>query len=123
MASLGVREPTASSAPREIDYTHHYRKWHDDSEEHSEAMCRHFQTLLGPYLPESKDARILDVGCGMGFALLALREVGYNNLEGIDSDQGQVAAACNRSLDVIHVVDAVEYVRARPGYYGLVLWT
>ena len=109
------------SVSMEIDYTRHYRKWHDDSEEHRDAMCRHFRHLLAPYLPKAKEIRILDVGCGMGFALLALRESGYCNVEGIDSDKGQVAAARDRGLDVTHVLDAVEHLRARAGEYGLIL--
>jgi SAM-dependent methyltransferase len=119
MTSFRGRESTVLTST-EIDYTRHYRKWHDDSETHCDAMCRHFQSLLDPYLPESKDSRILDVGCGTGFALQALREIGYHNLEGIDSDKGQAAAARRRGL-AVNVGDALKYLQTRSGRFDLIL--
>src|SRR5262245_25149889 len=41
----------------------------------------------------SRDARILDVGCGTGAWLARLRSRGFSNLYGIDADIGQVACA------------------------------
>jgi SAM-dependent methyltransferase len=104
-----------------IDYTHHYRKWHDDSDAHAAEMSRHFQRLLGPHLPTATDRAALDVGCGTGFALLALRDLGFADVHGIDRDEGQAAAARSRSLDVTVVDDSIAWLRARRGQFGLVL--
>ncbi|NVM04044.1 MAG: class I SAM-dependent methyltransferase [Candidatus Helarchaeota archaeon] len=38
----------------------------------------------GPYIPKSRDIRILDIGCGMGHFLYALTINGYHNFIGID---------------------------------------
>jgi SAM-dependent methyltransferase len=104
-----------------IDYTHHYRKWHEDSDAHAAAMSHHFRRLLGPHLPASHASPVLDVGCGMGFALLGLRDAGFGNLRGIDRDEGQVAAAVARGLAVTAVDDSIAYLRANRGVYALIL--
>jgi 2-polyprenyl-3-methyl-5-hydroxy-6-metoxy-1,4-benzoquinol methylase len=52
-----------------IDYSRIYRKWHADTPEHIREMEAHYTRLLRSHLPEDRRARILDVGCGMGFAL------------------------------------------------------
>jgi trans-aconitate methyltransferase len=87
----------------EIDYTHHYRRWHDDSDAHFKDMADYFANKLKPFLPRERASRIFEIGCGMGFALGGLQTLGYQNIEGIDADRGQVAAAHRRGLSVKHV--------------------
>lgn len=45
------------------------------------------------YLPEDRDARILDLGCGDGLLLAWLERVGYRRLEGVEISEEQVEAA------------------------------
>jgi 2-polyprenyl-3-methyl-5-hydroxy-6-metoxy-1,4-benzoquinol methylase len=40
--------------------------------------------LIKRYLPKSRDANILDIGCGYGFFLDACHRAGYKNLTGVD---------------------------------------
>ena len=63
-------------------------------------MVQLYSRLLGPFLPKNKSVRILDVGCGMGFAMSTLKSLGYHNLEGFDCDEGQVQAAQSADLNV-----------------------
>src|ERR1700722_17709837 len=51
---------------------------------------RHF---LRPWLPEDRGSRLLDLPCGAGNLLFALKALGYTNVAGLDSDTGQVAVA------------------------------
>jgi len=78
---------------------------------------------LAPLLPAERSARILEISCGMGFALAALRQLGYSEIEGIDADGGQVAAARRRRLPARHV--AVEacagFLAERAARYDAVL--
>lgn len=71
-------------------------------------------------LPADKDAPILDIGCGSGSFLAALRSVGYTNLEGVDLSPAQVAAGHARGLAGIRLAAAVEHLRAHPGRYALI---
>ncbi len=85
------------------DYSRHYGRWHDQSDEHFDVMTRIFERRLAPYVDPSTDPAVLEIGCGMGFCLSALRKLGVSNVIGIDSDQGQIAAATARSLPAVHV--------------------
>lgn len=51
------------------------------------------------YLPEDKDSRILVVSCGPGYLLNLLKDEGYRNAFGIDSDAGKISLAERRQLD------------------------
>lgn len=51
---------------------------------------------LLPYLPENKNAPILDAGCGVGLVLNYLYRKGYKNLWGVDISEGQIATARQR---------------------------
>lgn len=49
-----------------------------------------FRKLFLPLLPATKDASILDIGCGYGEFLYFLQKEGYTNTQGIDLDHQQV---------------------------------
>jgi 2-polyprenyl-3-methyl-5-hydroxy-6-metoxy-1,4-benzoquinol methylase len=88
------------SDSHEPDYSRHYQKFHDDSDSHFVTMRAEFAATLAPYLPQDKNAGILEIGAGMGFALAALHHLGYRNICGIDSDRSQVAASQRRGFPV-----------------------
>lgn len=50
------------------------------------------------HLPADRAARILVVSCGPGYLVSLLREAGYGNVLGIDSDPGKIAHAQRRGL-------------------------
>jgi 2-polyprenyl-3-methyl-5-hydroxy-6-metoxy-1,4-benzoquinol methylase len=51
-----------------------------------------------PHLPADRAARILVVSCGPGYLVSLLRDAGYTNLRGIDSDPEKIAHARRRQL-------------------------
>ena len=81
---------------RELDYSRHYLNWHNDSDAYFARMTKIAEGELKDYLPKARDADILEVGAGMGFAQGALRDLGFTNARGIDSDRSQVAASQKR---------------------------
>lgn len=116
----------------QIDYSIQYAKWHDDSPEHYAETARFYRDLLAPILKSlDKTARVLDIGCGTGLLVNALRSFGYANVEGVDLSPQQIEAAraaglpCTLvdeqhlkrraetepgSLDVIFLMDVLEHV-------------
>ena len=83
------------------------------------------ETTIGfckKYLPEDKNARILDAGCGPGFFLYALREHGYVNAHGVDLSEEMVQLAKKENLDVTQG-DVFELLRNANSTYDLIVST
>jgi SAM-dependent methyltransferase len=105
----------------QIDYSYHYRKWHSDTPEHLAGIIRYYHRILALHLPQNKDVPTLDIGCGMGFAILALKQLGFQNVSGIDVDSAQVASCRAKALDVTLCPDSLKYLEANSSRYGLIL--
>jgi len=104
-----------------FNYTHYYLKWHTDSPEHRAAMAAHHHRLLKAHLPLNPASAVLDVGCGMGFALESLRQLGYHRLEGFDTDKNQVALAQKAGLPVMWAENPLSFLAERAGSKDLIL--
>jgi SAM-dependent methyltransferase len=119
----GVVVPVTTAHPdaQELDYTIYYRNWHDDSPEHARKMANWTAGLIRPYLPPAHELPAIDIGCGMGFALLALKQLGFTDVRGIDLDAGQIAVAKSHGLDAEKVCDSAEYLRLHPNTFSTVL--
>jgi 2-polyprenyl-3-methyl-5-hydroxy-6-metoxy-1,4-benzoquinol methylase len=88
-----------------------------------ELSSEKFIRSYSPFLPKSKDAFILDIGCGFGKNIYALISNNYTNVKGIDTSIEQVEFA-NRELKlgkfIIHG-DAIEFLKQDIGYYDCIL--
>jgi 2-polyprenyl-3-methyl-5-hydroxy-6-metoxy-1,4-benzoquinol methylase len=94
-----------------LDYSIHYRKWHDGSKAHFDTTARFYHRLLATALKfVPPEARILDIGCGQGLLVYALNSFGYRSVQGIDLSEQQVAVgqehglSC-RAVDRDYIVD------------------
>jgi predicted TPR repeat methyltransferase len=105
----------------EIDYSLHYRKWHNTSIEHYNSYVPFYAKMLTPHIGEGKDLPILDIGCGMGLALYALKQKGYKNLKGVDISKQQVNAAVEKGLDVELLEDTNTWLRGKANTFERVL--
>jgi SAM-dependent methyltransferase len=63
-----------------------------------ERAARFYLALLRPLLPERRDAPILDLPCGEGQMVFALRQLGYTNLKGYDLDRARLATGTQMGL-------------------------
>ena len=104
-----------------FDYSYHYKKWHKDTPEHQAQLIAYYSSLLGHHFHPDRSARILDVGCGMGYALLTLKHLGYQNVEGIDSDASQVQSSQAKGLHVQQTADSRSFLLGQAGQYDQVL--
>jgi SAM-dependent methyltransferase len=75
---------------------------------------------LRRWLPLSHSAPILDVGCGGGAVLSALRRLGYHAVEGIDVSPTQVAAAAGRGITGVQLASADDYLVGADRRYALI---
>ncbi len=61
---------------------------------------RYYRALLGPHLPSpTASPRILDVACGRGNNLFFLREMGFRDVVGVDTNPKRIALAKELGLD------------------------
>lgn len=52
--------------------------------------AKEYDAMYKSFMPDNKNASILDIGCGKGFFLYYLKEYGYKNYYGIDADQSSI---------------------------------
>ncbi len=68
---------------------------------------------LQKYVPEAKDTRVLDLGCGYGVWLYWLKKAGYLCLEGVDRSPEQVEAAHGLGLNFVVEDDIKVHLASR----------
>lgn len=102
------------------NYSRHYSRFHPDTPDHFRGTVGVFSRWLAPHI-KGRAETVLDVGCGRGYALAALREMGIRSVEGIDTSQEQVAWAASQRLPATLVADPRHYLRQRPASYDAVL--
>lgn len=73
----------------------------------------YLRRLISRHLPEDRNAKIVDLGCGYGALLYWLRQAGYRNLEGVDRSPEQVQGAHALGLDFVQQADIMAYLESR----------
>lgn len=89
------------------------------------AFKRNAKTISQIYsksLPKNRSALILDLGCGPGYFVYALKTMGYTNVEGIDTSEQQVAIAKGYGLNVIQC-DLFEFFLDKNQQYDVIIAT
>jgi 2-polyprenyl-3-methyl-5-hydroxy-6-metoxy-1,4-benzoquinol methylase len=71
------------------------------------------------WLPESRSAPILDIGCGSGQFVYFLRERGYEQAVGIDLDQAQVEVGRSLGLN-LKATSVMDFLQDNREAFGLI---
>jgi SAM-dependent methyltransferase len=80
---------------------------------------RAYRWYLRGYLPEARDARIVDLGCGYGRLLHLLREEGYSLITGVDISPDQTRRAREVVPDV-QEMGVLDYLACHPMEFDLI---
>jgi SAM-dependent methyltransferase len=122
-APAGSPDPAAALPPVRDDYAWYYRHWHDESDAHFEAMTDYFARKLAPLLPDAQNLDVLEVGCGWGFLLGALRRFGVRRALGFDVDPTAIAMARARGLPAerVAVPEQRAFMAGHGGRFDVVL--
>lgn len=84
-------------------YQRYYQNWHDDSEEHFQKMVCAYKLFLKPFVCNlPKNSKIIEIGCGVGYCLAALKDLGFFNSVGVELDKSMADQAQQRGLSVIN---------------------
>ena len=94
----------------DFDYSIYYGQYHDASDEHFDFMASRAASILSPMLPFERDLAVVDIGCGHGFALEALRRLGFTDIVGVEISDEQAKVARRRGFDVALVADTNEWL-------------
>lgn len=70
----------------------------------------YLRRMIAQCMPADKSAAILDVGCGYGSLLSALRSTGYTDLHGVDISAEQVALARHLGFEQVSCEGALEFL-------------
>ncbi len=89
-------------------------------EAHFRQQVRYFTRELLPHLPPDRNLKVLDLGCGFGSLLMALKDAGYNNAQGIDLSAEQLQMARNFGLENVEEADALDYLKSVSGEYDVI---
>src|SRR5579863_5306975 len=79
-----------------------------------------YHKVFAPWLPESKQARILDIGCGYGEFLYLLQKQGYGRAEGIDLDRQHVEIGSRLGVRNLRWGDAQAALTEAPDEYDCI---
>lgn len=89
----------------------------------SRAIARNFSLydkIAGPFLPKDRQARILDIGCGVGGFVAYLRHRGYRQARGIDLSQEMVQAALRLRIEGVQHADLRCFLATTEDEYALI---
>lgn len=76
---------------------------------------------INDWMPNNKNAKILDIGCGFGNLLKAFNEAGYKNLTGIDISKKQIVKAKELNPDIsFFCTDLITYLKNEINKFDLI---
>jgi 2-polyprenyl-3-methyl-5-hydroxy-6-metoxy-1,4-benzoquinol methylase len=82
---------------------------------------RQFSFEIVPIVGQNKEAKILDLGCGTGSMITALKNNGFSNVTGVDISAEQVAMAHKMGVSEVVEGDILQYLRDNEGSFDLIL--
>ena len=80
-----------------------------------------YQEEVVPFLPEDKNSKILDVGCGYGSMLLLLKDLGYSDTWGVDISNDQLNIAQSMGLNNTEFANAIEFLMDQKETFDVII--
>jgi 2-polyprenyl-3-methyl-5-hydroxy-6-metoxy-1,4-benzoquinol methylase len=104
-----------------FDYSIYYGRFHDDSEAHAEQMASWLRGVLDADVPADRTLPVLDIGCGYGFALRALRNLGFTQLQGLEISAEQAERCRKAGFAVVVTENTIEWLKQHPGQFAFIV--
>src|SRR6185503_12315942 len=68
--------------------------------------------IISNFLPKDKEAKIIDLGCGIGGFIKSISQAGYSNIEGIDISEESVSTAHSFGILQVKHGDIFKYLES-----------
>ncbi|MFO1072650.1 MAG: class I SAM-dependent methyltransferase [Geminicoccaceae bacterium] len=118
-AQDGPAEPGRRHAAR-LEPFDSYWQAPADVEQGYAKFAAYYRANYLPHLPAERGLRILVVSCGPGYLVNLLREAGYTDLAGIDSDPSKIAHAHRHGLPC-ETAEAFAYLERNQAPFDVIL--
>ncbi|MEK7629877.1 MAG: class I SAM-dependent methyltransferase [Patescibacteria group bacterium] len=79
-----------------------------------------WQKYFSVFLPENKEAKIIDLGCGEGALINWLQDLGFKNAEGIDVSSEQIELGRKFGIKNLKEANILEFIRDKGNLYDLI---
>jgi 2-polyprenyl-3-methyl-5-hydroxy-6-metoxy-1,4-benzoquinol methylase len=99
--------------------TTHFGKIHENNQEFP-LHDRYFRKNYLKHLPSDRNAKIVDLGCGMGHFLNFLVKEGYNNYIGIDVSKENIEFCKKNKFNVV-LGDIFEFLKDKEDTYDAII--
>jgi len=105
-----------------MDYLNSIYKYVNDlSVKEFERMAKFYQYYYNGLLPENKNARILDLGCGTGHFLYFLDKKGYKNYYGVDLSEEEINFCKENVTKNVEAMDGFDFLKKNRKFDLIVL--
>lgn len=104
----------------DLKYHRYYKKWHNDTNQHRQGIKEHYQALLGLQFEGIPKGAALDIGCGMGFMIEYLQDIGFQPVCGYDADLEQIQICKKHRMNVVHANNLDEALCSFKGSFAVV---
>ena len=90
------------------------------TEDQFEKMAGGFNANFSKFIPQNKNSKILDIGCGCGHFLYYLKREGYVNFYGIDISSQQIDYCKKNISERAEIADVFEFLKDKKGAYDFI---
>jgi SAM-dependent methyltransferase len=87
----------------------------------NETKATHVPRNLLPVLPAAKNSKILEIGCGFGELLIALKNYGYTDVKGIDISLEAIDICNSLELNVEYISELIDYCKNSNDRYDFII--
>jgi|SRR5579863_1247524 len=91
-----------------------------DVEKGFHSFVAYYRANYLSHMPESRDARILVISCGPGYLVKMLRDCGYRQVLGIDSDAAKIDIATRHELPC-ETARAFEFLQGKYAQFDVII--
>jgi SAM-dependent methyltransferase len=100
--------------------TTHLQNVHNISPESFESFRTIYRARYGAWLPEDKQASMLEIGCGYGSFLYFLQKEGYANAFGVDISPEQVELAKSLGVKNVKLAENLMFLKSNKRTFHLI---